>query len=110
MFISPPQIDNDVNFISTLTKPENQNLETYSTKLLFVIKHGFVRLERIPDVNRSVATQVINEYLFTDNSSYSDFLNEDFDINSKFIYKNSYKLKVKIKSISKFSPKTILDL
>ncbi len=110
MFISPTQIDNDANFISTLMKPENQNLETYSTKLLFVIKHDFEGLERIPDVNRGIATQVINEDFFADSSSYRDFLNEDFDINSKFIYKNSYKLKVKIKSISKFSPKIILDL
>lgn len=64
-------------------------------------------------INFSNSTQLFitknNNENIIDNSTRLNFLDENFDIYSKLMYSKKFKVKVKIKKISKFTPKIIID-
>ncbi len=105
------QVHESVNtdFISTLVKPETQLRNTFSTRLFVFEPDKFKTFARKPGILQGVVTQVKDKEFRDNSSSFEEYFYDDFDINSKFIYKKSYKLKVKVKSITKFSPQIILD-
>lgn len=58
----------------------------------------------------SSSTQLlIKKDNINDNSTWLDFIDEDFDVFSKVPYSKKFKVKAKIKTISKFTPKIIID-
>lgn len=61
-------------------------------------------------LNFSNSTQLfIKRDNITDHSTWLDFIDENFDVISKISYSKSFKVKAKIKTISKFTPKIIID-
>ena len=60
--------------------------------------------------NKLTSTQFeIKDNYNESNSTWDDFIDEDFDIVSKFTFSDSFKVKAKIKTISKFVPKIVID-
>jgi len=61
-------------------------------------------------LNYQNSTQLfIKKEILTDHSTWLDFIEEDFDIISKIPYSKTFKVKAKIKTISRFTPKVIID-
>ena len=61
-------------------------------------------------LNISKSTQVvIKEDDMKDNSTWLEFIDENFDITSKISYSKIFKVKAKIKTISKFIPKINIE-
>ena len=60
--------------------------------------------------NFSNATKLhLNEEDFIDHSTWSDFIDENFDVISKLSYSKVFKVKAKVKKISRFTPKIVID-
>jgi len=100
---------NTPDYISTLINPDTQLRNTLSTKLFTNEPGGLITFVWKPGIVQGVVTQLKEKEIPPDISSFQESVFEDFDINSKFIYKKSYKIKVKIKAISKFSPQIVID-
>jgi hypothetical protein len=67
-------------------------------------------LDITPYLTFSNSTQLfIKRDNITDHSTWLDFIDENFDVISKISYSKSFKVKAKIKTISKFTPKIIID-
>lgn len=63
-----------------------------------------------PFIYDKTITQIdVKRVFINSNSTFTDFIDDDLDIVSKLIFKKSFKVKAKIKAISKFSPKIIID-
>jgi len=54
-------------------------------------------------------TLVIKKDFFIDNSTWVDFIEENFDVTSKLSYTKTFKVKAKIKTVSNYTPKIIID-
>jgi len=61
-------------------------------------------------LNFSNSTQLfIKKDNIADHSTWQNFIDENFDIISKVPYIKSFKVKAKIKTVSKFTPKIVID-
>lgn len=107
-----------------LDMPPNYNVSTqFKHKVEIVSYLTSTRIDDLPEKlnntfnlnidyfhNFANATKfILNEESFVDNSTWSDFMDENFDVISKLSYSKVFKVRAKIKTISRFTPKIVID-
>lgn len=109
IFIPPPPVD--FNNIATQIKYKTEYVSfSSSTKLNSDRMQTKNTLDLTPYLlNKSISTQIENDENSDTNSTWADSLNYNYDIVSKFTYKKTFFVNSKIKSISKFTPKIIIE-
>ena len=107
-----------------LDMPPNYNVSTqFKHKIEIVSCYTSTQLDELPKklndtVNLDIAyfhnfanaTKIhLNKENFVDHSTWSDFIDENFDVISKLSYSKIFKVKAKVKTITRFTPKIVID-
>lgn len=96
------RIKERVEFVSFLTNTQIDDLSNNLNKL--------ITLDNALFLNFSNSTKLfIKKDALVDNSTWSEFSNEDFDVITKLSFSKTFKVRAKIKTISRFIPKIIIE-
>jgi len=100
-------IDCDVSTVAKKNKIEYRVPVASTSYFQYEDSDDLVQInENLIPVFTRIKLEQVNPNLYT---SKEFSLIEDYDLISKFNFKNSKKIKARIKTISKYSPKVILD-
>lgn len=110
LFAFPPTTDID----NTVTQVRIDNpCMNSSSSTLFGDSFPFIsadesiyQWEKLKSLAADIRIYNLNE---TDNSTWGELSTDNFDIVSKMIFNTSFKVKAKIKAVSRYEPRVIID-
>jgi hypothetical protein len=108
-FIQPTNVANNV---STQLKRKIEISTNSSSVLLYSEHYKDDRTYNLTSfLNKRVSSYLfqIEEFDTLSNSTWNNSFFDDFDIISKFVFKKNYKIKGRIKIVSRFFPKIVID-